>query len=66
MPFLSRVDEVLKYDDSMINIHMPSQIPSSCLYIQLSIFATVPIILTNFFPSHVKTSFYTDKTESIE
>ena len=38
-----------------------TQIPSSCLCFQLLVCATSPRILTNFSPSHVKTSFYTDK-----
>ena len=46
---LSRIDEVLKRGDSMINLHMLSQIPSSCLCIQLSLLATVPRTLNIFF-----------------
>ena len=61
-----RINEVLKFDDSMKDIHMLSQIPSSCRHIQLSVCETVPRILPNFSPSHVKTSFHTDKIESIE
>ena len=63
---LSQVDEVLKCGDSMINLHMLSHIPSSCLCIQLSVRATAPRILINFFPSHVRILFCTDKIESIE
>ena len=40
---------MLKCGDSMIKPHMLSQIPSSCLKIQLSVLATVPRILINFF-----------------
>ena len=46
---LSRIEEVLTCGISMI-----SQIPSSCLCIQLSVCATAPRIFTNFSPSHVK------------
>ena len=63
---LSRIDEVLKCGDFMIKLHMLSQIPSSCLCVQLSVCATAPRILINLFPSHVKILFCTDKIESIE
>ena len=43
---LSRIDEVLKCGNSMIKLHMLYQIPSSCLYIQLSVLATAPRIVT--------------------
>ena len=66
MPVVSDRWEVLKCGDSMIKPHMPSQIPSSCLYAQLSICAIALRLLTNFSPSHVKILFYTDKIESIE
>ena len=56
----SPIDEVLKCGDSMKNLHMLSQIPSSSLKIQLSVCAIAPRILTNFSPSRVKTSVYTD------
>ena len=62
---LSRIDEVLKCGDSMTNLHMLSQIPSSCLYVQLSVLATAPIILINFFTSPVRILFCTDRIESI-
>ena len=61
---LYRIDEVLKCGDSMINLHMLSQIPSSCLYTQLSVLATAPKILISFFPSHVKILLCTDKIVS--
>ena len=57
---------MLKCGDSVMDLHMLSQIPASCLYMQRSVCATAPRILTNFLPSHVKTSCKTDKTESIE
>ena len=57
---------MLKCGDSMIKLHMLSQILSSCLYIQLSVLATAPRILINVFPSHVKILFCTDEIESIE
>ena len=50
----------------MIKLHMLSQIPSSCLCIQLSVCATAPKNFTKFFPSHVRILFCTDKIESIE
>ena len=50
----------------MLGLHMLSQIPMSCQCIQLLVCATAPRILTNLSPSHVKSSFYTDKTESIK
>ena len=62
----SRIDEVLKFGDSMINLHMLAQMLSSCLCIQFSVRATAPRILINFFPSHVRILFCTDKIESIE
>ena len=63
---LSRIDEVLKCGDSMIDLQMLSQIPTSCRCIQLLVCATAPGIVTVLSPSHVKSSFYMDKTESIE
>ena len=48
------------FDDSMIDLHRLSQMPSSCLFLQLSVCATGPRILTNVSPSHVKTSFCTE------
>ena len=63
---LFRINEVLKCCDSMTDLHMLSQIPSSCVCFQPLVCATAPRILTNFSPSHVKSSFYTDKTEPIE
>ena len=51
---LSRIDEVLKCNDSMTEPQMLSQIPSSCQYFQLSVLETA----TSFFPSHVKILFY--------
>ena len=63
---LCRIDEVLKCGDSMIKLQTLSQIQSHCLYMQLSVCATAPRILTNFSPSHVKILFCTDKIESIE
>ena len=57
---------MLKCGDTMIKPHMLSQIPSSCLYIQLSVLATVPRILISSFPSHVMILFCTDMIESIE
>ena len=42
-----------------------SHIPSSCLYFKLSVCATALRILTTFSQSHVRSSFYTDKTESM-
>ena len=50
----------------MLNLHMLIQIPSGCLCIQLSVYATAPRILTNFSPSHVKILFYRDRIESTE
>ena len=44
---LSVTDEVLKGGDSMINLHMLSQIPSSCLCIQLSVCVMVPRIFVS-------------------
>ena len=63
---LTRNDEVLKCGDSMIDLHMLSQIPLSCRCKQLLACVTAPRILTNFSPSYVKSLFCTDKTESIE
>ena len=63
---LSRIDEVLKCGDSMIKLHMLSHTPSSCLYIQLSVLATAPRILTNFIPSRMKSLSCTDKIEYTE
>ena len=57
---------MLKFGDSMISLHMLSQIPSSCLCIQLSVCATSPRILTSFFQSHAGIMFCTDKIESTE
>ena len=54
---LSRIDEVLKVCDSMMNLHMLSPTPSSCLSVQLSVCATARGMLVTFSPSHVKTSF---------
>ena len=34
---LSRIDEVLKFHDSTIDLHKIFQIPSSCLFLQLSV-----------------------------
>ena len=63
---LSRIDEVLKCGDYFINLRTLSQIPSSCLCIQLPVCATTPRFLINFVQSHVKILFYTDKIESME
>ena len=62
----SRIKEVLKCGDSMMDLHMLSQMTLSCLCKPLVVYVTAPNILTNFSPSHVKSSLYTDKTESIE
>ena len=45
---------MLKCGDSMIKPHMLSLIPSSCLYVQLPVLATIPRILMSFCPSHVR------------
>ena len=63
---LSRIDEVLKCGDSTLDLHMIFEIPMSCLHMQLSVCVTVPRILTNFFPSHMKSLFCTDKIDSTE
>ena len=62
----SPIDEVLKCGVSMINLHILSQMPSSCRFLQLSVCATAPRIFTNFSPSHGKSPIYTEKTDSTE
>ena len=64
MPFAS--DRWGVCGDSMIKLHMLSQIPSSFLCLQLSVCAAAPRILTSFFLSHVKILFCTVEIESIE
>ena len=60
---LSRIDEVLKFDDSMIDLHLLSQIPSKYTTFGL---CDGSKNFNKFFPSHVKMLFCTDKIESIE
>ena len=49
-----------------MDLHMLSQMPLGCRCDPLLLCVTAPRILTNFSPYHVKSSFRTDKTESIE
>ena len=50
----------------MLDLHMLSQIPSSCLYIQLSVLDSSKNFDKLLSVSCVSTSFCTDETESIE
>ena len=57
---------MFQFDDSMIDLHMLSQIPLSCRCKQLLVCVTAPRMLTNFSPSHVMSLICTDEIESIE
>ena len=63
---LSRIDDVLKFDGSMTDLHKIFQIPMHCPYQQLLVFATARGTVVNSFPSLVKSLFCTDRVESIE
>ena len=62
----SRIDEVSKFDDSMIDLHRICQIPMSYQCKRLSAFLTARETFLNSFPSPEKFWLCTDKTESIE
>ena len=57
---------MLKFDDSMIDLHKIFRPPTNCPCKQLLAFVTARRTFINSCPSHVKTSLYTDKTGSIE
>ena len=56
---------MLKYDDSMVDLHKICQIPMTCQYNFFG-FTDGSRIFPNSFPSPEKFSFCTDKIESIE
>ena len=61
-----RIDEVLKFGDSVIYLHRIWQFPMSCPWMWLSAFPTVRETLVNSFPSLERFQFCTDKIESTE
>ena len=64
---LSRIDEVFKCGDSMINLYMLSKTPSGCLCFQLSVSVTVPRVKKKLFSVSYEPFFFsTDKIETIE
>ena len=52
------LDEVLMFDDSMIDLHKIFQIPMSCPFKKLSVFATARGTFANSFPYLVKSLFF--------
>ena len=62
----SQIDEALKFEDSMIDLHTICQIPTSCECKWLSAFLTARETFVNSFPSSEKFYFCTDRIESIE
>ena len=62
----SRIDQVLKFGDSMINLHKICQISTYRLCKLLFAFLTARETFVNSFPSPEKSLFCTDKIESIE
>ena len=57
---------MLKFDDSMIDVHKIFQIPMDCPNELLSAFPTARGTFVNSFPSLVKSLFCRDWIESIE
>ena len=68
-PFLQThfflIDEVLMFDDSMVNLHWVCQIPMNCLYHWLLAFVTVQQTFVSFFQFPEKFCFCTDKIEYV-
>ena len=62
----SRIDDVSKFDDSMVSLHRICQIPMNCQCKWLSAVLTARDTFVNSFPSPEKFLFYTDKIDSIE
>ena len=66
MPFVSDRWGVVKFDNSMINLHKMCKIPMNCQCKWLSAFLTARGTFVNCFPSPVKSLFCTDRTEPTE